>query len=29
MSVLQEQKNLKIIMKGGRIVKNGLVDESR
>ncbi|MBA2714658.1 MAG: amidohydrolase family protein [Rubrobacteraceae bacterium] len=28
-SVLQEQKNLKIIMKGGRIVKNGLVDESR
>ena len=29
MSVLQEQKNLKIIMKGGRIVKNGLVDESK
>jgi imidazolonepropionase-like amidohydrolase len=27
-SVLQEQKNLKIIMKGGRTVKNGLVDES-
>jgi len=24
-SVLQEEKNLKIIMKGGRIVKNGLV----
>jgi imidazolonepropionase-like amidohydrolase len=29
MSVLQEQKNLKIIMKGGRTVKNGLVDENR
>jgi imidazolonepropionase-like amidohydrolase len=28
-SVLQEQSNLKIIMKGGRTVKNGLVDESR
>jgi imidazolonepropionase-like amidohydrolase len=28
-SVLQEEKNLKIIMKGGRIAKNGLVDESR
>jgi imidazolonepropionase-like amidohydrolase len=27
-SVLQEQKNLKIIMKGGRTVKNSLVDES-
>jgi imidazolonepropionase-like amidohydrolase len=28
-SVLQDQSNLKIIMKGGRTVKNGLVDESR
>jgi imidazolonepropionase-like amidohydrolase len=28
-SMLQEQSNLKIIMKGGRTVKNGLVDESR
>lgn len=26
-SVLQEKENLKIIMKGGRIVKNGLIDE--
>ena len=28
-SVLQEAKNLKIIMKDGRISKNGLIDESR